>query len=244
MVKQLRTNIFCMAKKKRAPYDPGQSGVPNPYRAAKGDHFELTVLTPPYAPPIYRAVQKSPLTPPEARERALEDAEEYGGRRKKPAPTFLDRALEECEVQALYRFVIATMIAEKRMRLSVDESGSLPVWIKADPYNKLPFNDREKREIGFRQRIYQAMPLRSQHDIEIFTDQIMPRSDGIKISPVEWGKIITQSSDHRVAKGGYVGYIKKLAQQINEQYIALEMEEFRRKIGSKPYNQKQIKLYA
>jgi hypothetical protein len=233
-----------MAKKKKKPHDPGQSGVPNPQRADKGDYFELTILTPPYAPPIYRAVQRAPLTAPEARERALDDYNEYGARKKKPASTALDRALEECEVQALYRFVVATMVGEGRMRLQVDEVGTLPIWIKSDPYNRLPFNDRERREIGLRKRIFQSLSLRSQADVEIFTDQIMPRENGIKISPIDWGKIITNSSDPRVARGGYVGYIRKLAQNINEMYIILELEDFRKTIGSKPYNRKRIKLYA
>lgn len=233
-----------MPPRKRLPYDPGQSGIPNPQRAAKGDEFELMSITPAGAPPVYRCVQKAPLTAPESRDRAFEDVADGTSKRRKPASTALDRALEECEVQALWRFVVATMVAGRRMRLKTDNSDALPVHIKNEDHNRLPFSERERKEIGFRQRVYASLPLVSQRDIEIFTDQIMPRSDGIHITPVEFGRHITGSSDERVAKGGYIGYIKKLAQHVNELYITLEMEDFRKNIGSKPHNRKRLHLFS
>jgi hypothetical protein len=233
-----------MAPRKRIPYDPGQSGIPNPQRAEKGDEFELMSLTPPGAPPVYRCVQKAPLTAPESRDRAFDDVADGTSRRRKPAATALDRALEECEVKALYRFVIGTMVAEKRMRLKYDNADAIPVHVKSEDHNRLPFSERERKEIGYRQRVFAALPFASQRDIEIFTDQIMPRANGVYITPIDFGKYITRSSDERVARGGYVGYFKKLAQHINEIYVSLEMDDFRKTIGSKPVNRKRLHLFS
>jgi hypothetical protein len=203
--------------KKKRIYDPKQLGEPNRDRYVKGEGFEMENLAPPGAPPVIRGVAKSPLTPPEAEKRV----------------TPLDRALQDNEVQALYRFVVGTMVGDGKMRLSAKDDRR-PELLKPDGSNstsRLPFTNSERLEIGARQHVYAKLPPESQRDMDIFTDQVMPRnnrrSNEFYISPTHFGSITAGSTCERKAMGAYIGTFKKLAHHIYHLYLEWEMIQFR-----------------
>lgn len=212
----------------RKPYHPGPHlGLPTAERYAKQDGgFEVENLAPPGAPPVVRSKVRSPLTSPEGRELALENRDQSSSGRKPPM-TFLDRALEDMEVGALFRFIVGTMIADHRMRLHDDDRS--PVYVKSDGFGRIPFSDAERQEIGARQYVHSKLPMESQRDIEVLTDQVMPRDRRFFISPVDFGRIVSRSSDERVCKGAYIGTFKKLAHHINHIYVEWELIQFKRK---------------
>jgi hypothetical protein len=194
--------------------------------AQSGEGFQMENLAPPGAPPVVRAIEKSPLTSPAGRELAIEQRDQSApGRRQQM--TFLDRALDDCEVHALFRFVVGTMIGEARMRLSGSDDRQ-PVYVKSDGQGRIPFSDAERQEIGARQFVYSKLPQESQRDIEILTDQIMPRDRKFYISPVDFGRIVSRSTDERVARGAFIGTFKKLAHHVNQLYVEWEVIQFRR----------------
>jgi hypothetical protein len=201
--------------KRGIPYNPaGHLGLPTQERSKKHGGFNEDNLAAPGAPPVPRAVAKSPLSAPE------------GAKRLTP----LDRALQDSEAYALFRFIVGTMVGEGRMRLSRDDDRT-PIYVKSDGNNRLPFSDRERLEIGARQFVYAKLPFESQRDIDILTDQVMPRTDKrskeFYISPTHFGCITSGSTDERVAKGAYIGTFKKLAHHVNHLYVEWEMIQFR-----------------
>lgn len=216
----------------RKPYNPaGHLGMPTKERYAKrGEGFDMENLAPPGAPPVVRSKERSPLTSPAGRELAHDQRNETGGRKQQM--TFLDKALEDVEVHSLFRFIIGTMVSESRMRLG-GEDGRSPVFIKSDGNNRLPFSNAERLEIGARQFIYAKLPFESQRDIDILTDQVMPRDRKFYVSPVEFGRIVSRSSDERVARGAFIGTMKKLAHHVNHLYVEWELIQFRRKQEAK-----------
>lgn len=202
--------------KKRRTVTVRQLGQATLERGAKGN-FDDENLAPPGAPAVYRAREKAPLTHPDTEKRM----------------TFLDKALHDSEVHGLFRFIVGTMIGDARMRLR-PEDHTKPAFSRpdgSDSLHKLPFNEYERIEIGARQFVYSRLPEESQRDMEILTDQVMPRSDKrsreFHISPIEFGKIVTGSSDERVGKGGYIGTFRKLAHHINQLYVEWEIKRFK-----------------
>lgn len=201
--------------KKRRTVTVRQLGQATLERGAKSN-FDDENLAPPGAPAVYRAREKSPLTHPDTEKRM----------------TFLDKALHDSEVHGLFRFIVGTMVGDARMRLR-PEDHTKPTFSRpdgSDSLHKLPFNEYERIEIGARQFVYSRLPEESQRDMEILTDQVMPRTDKrsreFHISPIEFGKIVTGSSDERVGKGGYIGTFRKLAHHINQLYVEWEIKRF------------------
>lgn len=200
----------------RKPYNPVQLGQPNRQRHAKpGGGFHEENLAPHGAPPVIRAVEKAPLTPPDA------------GRRT----TFLDKAIQDSEAIALFRAFVGRMVSDAKMRLGGDDQRT-PHFIKSDGNNRLPFNDKERLEIGALNYVYSRLPEQSQIDLDIFIQQLMPRDfnkreDHFYISPIEQGRIIAATTCERKAQGAYVGNYRKLAQHINFLYVEWEMIQFR-----------------
>jgi hypothetical protein len=207
--------------KKRSQQTTPQLGQPSWERRKKAPGgFDEENLAPNGAPEVLRASEATAVAVPSS------------GKRK----SFLDKALQDAEVHALFRFVVGTMIGEGRMRLEIERTGDRNP-VSANNQNRLPFNEAERLEIGARQFIYGRMPPESQRDIDIFTDQIMPRGGArdraFYLSPVEFGKIITGSQDERVAKGGYIGCFKKLAHHVMHLYVEWEMIQFRHRQEAK-----------
>lgn len=199
--------------RRKKPYNPAQLGQPNRERNAKTEAgFQEENLAPHGAPPVVRSREQSPLSPMDT------------GRRQ----TFLDKALNDPEVQALFRFIVGTMVGENRMRLSASDDRQ-PIFVKSDGTGRLPFSEAEKLEIGARQYVWSKLPNESQRDIEILTEQVMPCDKRFILSPIEFGKLVTRSSDERVAKGGYIGTYKKLAHHVNHLYVEWEINRFRQR---------------
>ncbi len=201
--------------RRNPPYNPaGHLGLPTPQRAKKAGGFKEDNLGLPGAP-VPRATAKAALTHPEASERR----------------TFLDRALEDMEVHALFRFCIARQVSNGRMRLSPQDD-RLPIPVQNDGTGRLPFGERERREIDAHQFVYSRLPMESQRDIDIFVDQIFPPTDKrgreFYISPNEFGAMVSRSTDDRVNKGAYIGTFKKLAHHLNHLYVEWELNLFRR----------------
>ena len=199
--------------RRKKPYNPNQLGQPNRERNAKTEYgFEEENLAPHGAPPVIRARDKAPLSPIES------------GKRQ----TFLDKALNDPEVHALFRFIVGTMVGENRMRLSPSDDRQ-PIFVKSDGTGRLPFSHAERLEIGARNYVYAKLPEESRRDMEILTEQVMPCDKRFSLSPIEYGKIVTRSSDERVAKGGYIGTFKKLAHHVNQLYVEWELNLFRQR---------------
>lgn len=199
-------------RKRRAKL-PMQLGQPTLERRVKArDGFHEENLAPAGAPPVVRAVESAVLTPPEST------------RRK----SFLDRALDDGEVYTLFRFVVGTLISERRMRLKVEDNGD-KVPARADPAQRLPFNEAERLEIGARQFVYSRLPPESRNDLDLLVGQLIPADDCEVDTPIEFGKKIAKSSDERVAKGAYIGTFKKLAHHLGQLYVEWEMDLFRRR---------------
>lgn len=214
------------------PYNPaGHLGLPTAERAHKGGGFREDNLALPGAPKVPRAIAKAPLTHYDAAERR----------------TFLDKALEDQEVRALFRFCIGTKVSDGKMRLSRDDD-RLPVYVKSDGNNRVPFSDRERIEIGARQFVYSRLPEESQRDIDIFVDQIFPPTDKrgkeFYISPTDFGAMVSRSTDERVCKGAYIGTFKKLAHHVNHLYVEWEMNLFRRNQEAKVAKRSRIAATA
>lgn len=204
--------------KKKRTVTGRQLGQPTLERNAKGGGFEEENLAPHGAPAVYRAREKAPLTHPDTEKRM----------------TFLDKALHDAEVHALFRFIVGTMVGDGRMRLGTEDHRK-PEILRPDGSNsvhRLPFNEHERIEIGARQFVYSRLPEESQRDMEILTDQVMPRTSKrereFHISPIEFGRIVTRSTDERVAKGGYIGTFRKLAHHVNQLYVEWEIIRFNR----------------
>lgn len=200
----------------RKPYNPAQLGQPNRQRHAKpGEGFHEENLAPHGAPPVIRAVERAPLTPPEAGKRV----------------TALDKAIQDAEALALFRSFVGSMVADGKMRIGGDD-GKVPMFIKSDPTNRLPFNEKERLEIGAFRFVYSKLPEESQIDLDIFIQQLMPRDfnkreEQFYIGPVSQGKIIANTTCERKAMGAYIGNYRKLAQHINFLYVEWEMNQFR-----------------
>lgn len=213
----------------RKPYNPVQLGQPNRERNAKTERgFHEENLAPHGAPPVIRAVERAPLTHPDAIKRT----------------TFLDKAIQDAEAFAIFRYFVGTMVADGWMRLGGDENRQ-PHFVKTEATSRLPFNERERREIEARDFVYSNLPEASRNDMAILVDQLMPRDrnrrdDQFYLSPVEQGKIIASSSDDRVGKGAYIGNYRKLAQHLCQLYLAWEMNYFRAQRDKKIERKKRI----
>lgn len=203
------------APRSRKPYNPVQLGQPTRERNAKTERgFHEENLAPHGAPPVIRAVERAPLTHPDAIKRT----------------TFLDKAIQDAEAFAIFRYFVGTMVADGWMRLGGDENRQ-PHFVKTEATSRLPFNEREKREIDALQFVNAYLPETSRNDMAILVDQLMPRDrnkreDQFYLSPVEQGKIIASSTDDRVGKGAYIGTYRKLAQHLCQLYLAWEMKFF------------------
>jgi hypothetical protein len=202
----------------RKPYNPAHMGQPTRERNAKTEFgFHEDNLAPNGAPKVVRAVDRAPLTPPEAVKRT----------------SFLDKAIQDIEALAIFRFFVGTMVSEGFMRLT-GEDNRQPEFQSSDVSGRLPFSEKERMEIGARQYVYSRLPEQSQADMDILVDQLMPRDrnkkrDQFYLSPVEQGKIISSSTDDRVGKGAYIGNYRKLAQHLNFLYVEWEMNQFRQR---------------
>lgn len=202
--------------RKRREVTVRQLGQSTWERGAKSG-FQEENLAPPGAPAVYRAREKAPLTHPDTEKRM----------------TYLDKAMPDSEVHGLYRFIVGTMVGEARMRLR-PEDHTKPVFSRqdgSDSIHRLPFNEHERIEIGARQFVYSRLPEESQRDMEILTDQVMPRlgkrESQFYISPIEFGKIVSGSTDERVGKGAYIGTFRKLAHHVNQLYVEWEVKRFK-----------------
>lgn len=203
----------------RKPYNPAHMGQPTRERNAKTEFgFKEENLAPKDAPAVIRAVERAPLTPPEAVKRT----------------SYLDKAIQDVEATAIFRFFVGTMVSEGFMRLT-GEGYRHPQFAPSDDGSgRLPFNEKERLEIGARQFVYSRLPEQSQTDMDILVDQLMPRDrskkrDQFYLSPVEQGKIISSSTDARVGRGAYIGTYRKLAQHLNFLYVEWEMNQFRQR---------------
>jgi hypothetical protein len=213
----------------RKPYNPVQLGQPNRERNAKTERgFHEENLAPHAAPPVIRAVERAPLTHPDAIKRA----------------TFLDKAIQDAEAFAIFRYFVGTMVADGWMRLGGDENRQ-PHFVRTEPNSRLPFNERERREIEARDFVNSNLPEASRIDMDTLVQQLMPRDrnrreDQFYLSPVEQGKIIASSSDDRVGKGAYIGNYRKLAQHLCQLYLAWEMNFFKAQRDKKIERKKRI----
>ncbi len=196
---------------------PLHLGQPTIERRAKArDGFDEQNLAPPGAPEVVRAAESTVLAPPEA------------ARRK----GILDRALDDGEAYILFRYLVGTLVADRRMRLKVGDDGD-KIPTRSNPAERLPFNEAERLEIGARHFVYSRLPPESRHDLDVLLGQLVPNDDQQVMTPVEFGKKVAKSTDERVAKGAYIGTFRKLTHHLTQFYVEWEMDLLRRRKEAK-----------
>lgn len=153
--------------------------------------------------------------------------------------TPLDRAAKETECQALERYVLGTLLRDGKIRVA-DYSG-MPRGGSAQP--GAPLSEWECRLIHSRNFAFAKLSPASQREAELFYALMVSdtdRNDGDEHihSLLDLGREIANTTDERVAKGAYIGTIRKLAQQLYLHFVEWEVNLSRQQIAASEHKKR------
>jgi len=175
---------------------------------------------------VRRTRVKSPMSLPVTRQAALQDAQRAAQGEAAESPKLrlsqLDKALTECEANALARFYAGTIAAAGRA-----PGGSYGNSTgRTAPGERIPLTERQRRDIQARQFVWKRLAFPQQRDIDLLCRWIA--NDGsAPISAESWALKYGATGDKRVAQGVFVGSIKRLAESVNELLVEFEVQQSR-----------------
>ena len=239
---------YCRANKQAPP--PRQLGEPTAERMKKAVAVSQGSLAPPGAPKVIRSVIDAPLTLSSTR--ALLLAENFaqieaGKDALRNLLTPLDKAAEIAEGHALERFWSASLAAEGKAAITNYSGAS-----HGSDKEKIPFTDRNQREISARHYVYTRLPPAFQVKIDFFCalmsgqsvmikERVVERQKGKKakdavpkivererpLSLIDLGKSVAKTTDERVAKGAYIATYRDIGQLLCTLYMEWEIKDSR-----------------
>lgn len=233
------------------PSPPLQLGEPTAERSRKAVAVSKGSMAPPGAPKVIRSVIDAPITL--SATRALLLAENFaqieaGKDALRNILTPLDKAAEIAEQQALERFWAGSIASEGKAAITNYSGAS-----HGSDKEKIPFTDRNQREISARHYAYARLPPAFQVKIDFFCALMSGQSVMVKervaekqkgktkgeppkivererpLSLIDLGKHVAKTTDDRVAKGAYIATFRCIAQLLCTLYSDWEVHDARRR---------------
>lgn len=252
-VRKSKQGLDSYGRANRPAPSPRQLGEPTAERMRKAVAVSQDSLAPPGAPKVIRSVIDAPLTL--SKTRALLLAEHFaqieaGKDVLRNVLTPLDKAAEIAEQQALERFWLGTQYAEGKASITNYSGAS-----HGSDKEKIPFTERNQREISARHYVYTRLPPAMQVKIDFFCALMSGQSVMVKervtekakkkgkaqnavqkiiererpLSMTDLGKHVAKTTDERVAKGAYIATYRDIAQLLCTLYMDWEIADGRRR---------------
>lgn len=230
---QLRKAADAKARLEAQTYQPRRELLPQtgePTREAERHaSYSRELVKPPGEPLLLRSRRDAPIHSPDARAMILFEAD---GSKKTGKLTGLEQAAYEAELVALWRATLCLLALDGKIKIG--NYGGQPRAQNAG--EKPPISPVEQREMRAFRYVWRRLPEAYQGEMVYFRDLCFEsaraqanRTDPV-LTPVDFGKQQTASSDPRVGRGGFIVNFRKIGQLLSHSYMEWEIGELRRRV--------------